>query len=131
MKLRELYDVQIDEAGAGPSRINTHIRNGVMFIMLSAMRAHLSRAANMRRTELMRSILSKNRSVSFIETTGEYHEEGQPEPSEELSFFIMPTNDAVNPEIFKSFGITMMKKMDQDSIIFGNGEDIYLIENSG
>jgi hypothetical protein len=130
--LVESLHTPLDEAGAGPSRVVQHIRDGNIFIMLSAMRADLKRSENLRRTEKLKAMLT-SLPVSFIETEGEYHEEGQPEPSRELSFFVMPKRGArkLTAEQFRHFGIKLMHAFDQDSILYGDGKLASLIFSDG
>lgn len=132
MNLFEDFEQKIDEAGAGPSRIVQHVRDGAVFFMLSAMRANLDYAQNKRRTEKLESAL-KQLPVSFIRTTGEYQEEGQPEPSTELSFFVMPRrgSGAMVADAFRKFGIKLMHAFEQDSILFGDGKSVGLIFSDG
>lgn len=119
----------LDEAGAGPARITHHIRQGTPFLMLSAMRANLDMAQNKRRTGLLKQKLA-GLPVSFIVTGGEFHELGQEEPSEEVSFMIMP-KPGVSLEAFQKFGVDLMHAFDQDAIIFGDGESVNMVEQDG
>lgn len=127
--LNLIESTQLDEAGAGPARIIQHIRNGQTFLMLSAFRADLKLSENKRRTDLLRGHLARL-PVAYIVTGGEYHEIGQDDPSEETSFFIMPRNK-IEPEAFVEFGVKLMKIFNQDSILFGDGENVNLIEQNG
>jgi hypothetical protein len=132
ISLYEQFQQEIDEAGAGPSRIVKHIHNGAVFIMLSAMRADIKHSENLRRTDQLARLLS-SKPVSFIETEGEYHEEGQTDPSPEKSFFVMPRRGAhrITPDQFRDFGIKLMKRFNQDSILFGDGKMATLIFSNG
>lgn len=121
----------LDEAGAGPARIVKHVRDGAKFFMISAMRSSLPHAENLKRTEVLKRVLAKNSAVTFIETDGEYHEDGADAPSPEKSFFVMPRSPKTNFERFVEFGTKMMKVFQQDSIIVGDGDKIDLIENNG
>lgn len=133
MTMRSIIDLienaMLDEAGAGPARIMQHLHNGTPFLMLSAMRADLPMAQNKRRTELLKRKLT-GLPVSFITTGGEFHEIGQDEPSEEVSFLIMP-GPGVKLEALRSFGENLMGAFDQDAIILGDGESVHLIEKDG
>jgi hypothetical protein len=123
---------ELDENGAGPARIIQHIRNGAVFIMISAMRGDRTRAENLKRTEKLKQVLTRM-AVSFIETGGEYHEDGQDEPSEEKSFFIMPRRGTrtLSPKTFRAFGMKLMHGFQQDSILFGDGHIASLIFGDG
>jgi hypothetical protein len=115
---------QLDEAGAGPSRIVKHVQDGTPFFMISAMRADLPHSANMRRTQLLSEELAQHGLV-FIRTTGEYQEDGQETPSQELSFFVMAP-EHVKLARFVKIGTTLMTIFKQDSILVGNGENVFL-----
>jgi hypothetical protein len=132
INLFEMIEGELDEAGAGPSRVVQHIRDGHVFIMLSAMRGDLKHSENLHRTSKLK-IMLQGMPLSFIETEGEYQEEGQPEPSPEQSFFIMPKNgkNTLSPEVFRSFGIKLMQAFDQDSILYGDGKLASLIFSDG
>lgn len=119
----------LEESGAGPNRIAQHIRNGSMFITISAMRANLKRSVNLRRTKELKNILDRYPGISSIEIEGEYQEEGSDKPSPENSFFIMPRDQHthVSPEAFRQFGIRLMQVFDQDSICYGDGKLVSLI----
>jgi hypothetical protein len=123
---------EIDEAGAGPSRVVQHIRDGNVFIMLSAMRSNMSHAENLQRTEKLKQMLT-TLPVSYFETAGEYTREGETAPSPEISFFIMPrkANAAVTAPVFRDFGIKLMHTFDQESILYGDGETATLIFQDG
>lgn len=140
MILQELFqqivdvpqDNPIDEAGAGPARIARHIRNGDVFMMLSGMRADLDPVENKRRTARLRSTLNAL-PVSYVQTTGDYHEDGQDEPSTEQSFFIMPRSQAGELPVAEFFGMgrAIMADYDQDAILCGDGKKVGLIYNDG
>lgn len=132
LNLLEAFEPELDEAGAGPSRVVQHIRDGNVFIMLSAMRGNLPHQENLRRTEKLNHMLGKL-PVSFIETEGEYQEDGQSQPSPEKSFFVMPRKGAtsVSPDAFRDFGVKLMHVFDQDSILYGNGKIASLIFDNG
>ena len=128
--MREFIDI-VSEAGAGPSRIMRHIRSGEPFIMVSAMRSDLSHRENVKRTDALRKALANNSAVTFIPTGGEYIEDGNTEPSPEMSFFILRRSPRTNPRKFIEFGQKMMKVFNQDAIIVGDGTSIDLIERDG
>lgn len=132
INLFETIRSEVDESGAGPSRVIQHIRDGNVFIMISAMRGDMKHSVNLRRTEKLKAML-QSLSLSFIETEGEYQEEGRPDPSPEKSFFIMPRRGkkTVSPEIFRQFGVKLMHAFDQDSILFGDGKLASLIFSDG
>lgn len=123
---------ELDEAGAGPSRIIQHIHDGQMFIMISAMRGALRHGENLRRTAQLRRML-QGLPLSFIETEGEYQEQGRAEPSPEKSFFVMPqrAKHRISADAFRDLGIKMMHTFDQDSILFGDGKLATLIFDNG
>jgi len=120
---------KLDEAGAGPSRIVTHVQNGVPFFMISAMRADMPHKNNVQRTRLLSDQLSFYGLV-FIRTTGEYQEDGQDSPSEEMSFFVMAPKH-VKIDSFVNIGKSLMQVFQQDSILVGNGENVYLLFGDG
>lgn len=122
-------NTQLDEAGAGPSRIVTHVQNGEKFFMISAMRADMPHSVNMRRTKLLSETLA-NYGLVFIRTTGEYQEDGQDTPSEELSFFVMAP-DHMKMNRFSKLATNLMQIFKQDSILVGNGENVYLLFSDG
>lgn len=123
---------ELDEGGAGPSRIVQHIRDGKVFFMISAMRGEHKHAENLRRTIKMKKMF-RELPVVFIETEGEYTELGRDEPSPEKSFFVMPAKG--KPEHtagpFRKFGIKLMHVFDQDSILYGDGRLASLIFENG
>jgi len=112
---------------SGPSRILKHIQNGVPFFMISAMRADLDYPSNLKRTKNLQNDIT-NSNLAFIRTEGEFHEEGQEKPSKELSFFVMMRGEAVDMiHVAKK----LMKKYNQDAILAGDGEDVFLLFNDG
>jgi hypothetical protein len=117
---------------AGVSRMVQHIREGTPFFMLSAMRANVPYDENLRRSRRLRHILN-GLPVSYITTEGEYHELGADEPSEEFSFFVMPGHQhgATSIDLLRRIGVKLMHDFDQDSIVFGDGETITLLEHDG
>lgn len=120
----------IEESGA--ARIIQHIQNGVAFIMISAMRASLPKAENMQRTKRLSHILN-GLPVSSIHTEGEYWEDGAEAPSRELSFFVMSKNKAgeIAPDALRKIGIKLMHTFEQDAILYGDGQQVNLIESDG
>jgi hypothetical protein len=133
MTMRSIIDLienaMLDEAGAGPARITQHVRDGRPFLMLSAMRANLPMSQNKKRTDLLKRKLT-GLPVSFIVTGGEFHELGQEEPSEEVSFLIMPA-PGIDLDALKKFGVDLMNAFEQDAIVFGDGESVNIIEQDG
>lgn len=133
MKIAEiLNDWKLEEAGAGLSRIVTHIRDGTPFLMVSAFRGTNPHNVNLQRHAQMKQILQRY-PVSYIQTEGEYHEEGSPEPKAELSYFIMPSrgNVVMPTKRLLAIGKSLMAAFDQDSILFGDGETVSLVFNDG
>jgi hypothetical protein len=122
-------NTQLDEAGAGPSRIVKHVQDGAPFFMISAMRADMPHSTNMRRTRLLSEQLAQYGLV-FIRTTGEYQEDGQDAPSQEMSFFVMAP-EHVKLDRFVKMGMSLMSIFKQDSILVGNGENVYLLFADG
>jgi len=122
----------LSEAGAGPSRLVAHIRSGRPFFMISAMRANLSHHENLVRAKKLERMLA-NLPYSFIRTEGEYLEIGQTEPSPELSLFVMPVDPeapgAIDRMIF--LAVRLMRVFDQDSVLIGDGNRVYLRERDG
>lgn len=119
----------LDEAGAGASRIVSHIRNGDVFMAISAFRADKPMAVNMKRTESLKAHFAKL-PVAYIVTTGEYHEIGQDEPSEEISFFVLPKKGVPLSAVI-TWGKKLRALFDQDSFIYGDGETIHLVDAEG
>lgn len=117
----------LDESSV--SRLVSHIRKGVPFMMLSAMRADVSYPANMKRTDALKKALTKL-PVAFIVTGGEFHEIGQEEPSEEISFFVMPKKN-LDYEQFFNLGRKLMGIFDQDAVILGDGQNVNMVERDG
>ena len=117
---------------AGPSRIIKHIHDGTPFIMVSAYRADKDHATNLQRNARMKHIL-RGLMLSHIQTEGEYHELGAAEPSPEQSFFIMPMrdHDSIPGDHLLAIGEKLMHAFEQDSIIYGDGEMVWLISNDG
>jgi hypothetical protein len=131
IRIIESNQEQIDEAGAGPSRVVTHIRGGTPFFMVSAFRADIPHAENIKRNDIMRKQLASIPATSFIQTSGEYQEVGQEQPSEELSFFVLPRKKITNMEMFHKIGLDLMSAFSQDSIILGDGETVSLAFSDG
>lgn len=121
-----IVESTLEEAGAGPARIASHIRNGTPFFMISAMRADKG-PENAKRTEMLRGQLAKFPGVSFVEVDGEYQEDGQDEPSKEISFFVMPRSKNTNTQKFLEVGKKLRTVFGQDAVIIGDGETIKLV----
>jgi hypothetical protein len=51
-------------------------------------------------------------------------------PSAEFSFFVMPAQ-TLGIDVLRRIGVKLMHDFDQDSIVFGDGEQVTLIENDG
>ena len=127
-----LQNNELDEGGAGVGRLVTHIREGMPFFMISAMRGDLPHSENLRRTLMLKNKLRKL-PLTFISTEGEYHEKGRAEPSPELSFFVMAGHKEGVTDTDKMIYLAtrLMHIFQQDSVLIGNGERIYLLENDG
>lgn len=123
---------ELDESGAGLSRIAQHIMAGTPFIAISAMRADADRSTNIRHTQHLRHWLH-GMPVSFIETAGEYQEVGQDRPRRERSFFIMPRGrfGQLGLNQFRQVGERLMRKYHQDAMLFGDGERVHLVWRDG
>ena len=117
----------LDEAGAGPARINTHIHNGDPFFVISASRANLPAEENSKRNELLKNALARAPGASFIQVTGQFREEGQEYPTLEDSFFVLQRSKS-NPKKFIGFGEKLMGLFQQEAIIYGDGSQIFLKE---
>lgn len=133
MKLVELFmGRKLEEAGAGLSRVVTHIRDGTPFLMVSAFRSTNPHNVNLQRHDQMKHILQRY-PVSYIQTEGEYHEEGSPEPKPELSLFIMPSrgNVVMPAKRLLLIGRSLMTMFEQDSVLFGDGEMVQLVFADG
>jgi len=126
MKLSDILDE------SGPSRIIKHIHDGMPFIMVSAYRADKDHATNLRRHDRMKHIIH-GLLLSYIKTEGEYHEVGADAPSAEQSFFIMPMreHDRIPNDRLLAIGEKLMHAFDQDTIVYGDGETVWLIANDG
>lgn len=130
-----IAEALIDEAGAGPSRIVKHIRAGVPFITISAMRGDNDHKTNMKLTRELHAELSRM-PVSLIEIEGEYEEtlaDDTKQKQPELSFFVMPTS-RIGPlalDRFLQIGLLLCQKYRQQEIGFGDGESIYLVNRHG
>lgn len=124
INLIESHEI-IAEAGAGPSRINTHIQNGDPFFVISACQADLSTEDNAKRTNVLKSALAKAPGASFIPISGQFHEAGKTQPSINDSFFVLQRSKS-NPKKFIAFGEKLMGLFDQEAIIYGDGSQIFL-----
>jgi hypothetical protein len=126
----------LQEAGAGVSRIVTHIRKGDPFITISAMKWHIPYRENMKRTEELQQKLH-SLPVSSIETEGEYPErqpDGTTRPAIEKSFFVLPKKShgaRIDLDKFLRFGMKLMNDYEQESIGYGDGNEIYLVYSDG
>lgn len=125
-----LCEQVIEESGA--SRIIQHIQDGVAFFMISAMRASLPKKENLDRTRKLSYTLQRL-PVSYIHTEGEFWEDGADAPSRELSFFVMAKNSVgtITPDALHNMGVKLMHAFDQDAIVFGDGENVKLVEQDG
>lgn len=130
--IRGFEDPEVEEAGAGPSRIVSHIQDGTPFIMISAFRGTNPHKVNVQRHAQMKHVLAKY-PVSYIQTEGEYQEEGSDEPKPEQSLFIMPNRDdtTMPSKRLLAIGKALMAMFNQDSILYGDGEMVWLVFNDG
>lgn len=124
--LLNLFESTLDEMASSPSRLVTHVREGKPFFMISAFRADLPRSENMKRDAMLRSKLTGFELTAYLRTTGEYQEIGQDKPSRELSYFVLPKRDDIDRGRFVDFASALQKAFNQDSIIIGDGEKIWL-----
>lgn len=122
----------LDETGPTASRLASHIRKGVKFFMISAQRSALSPAENKARTRLLRNSLAKL-PVSFIDTVGEWQEIGTDAPAREVSFFVMPKAKGgdVDDKTFSILAKRLMKAFNQDAVLMGDGERVFLVFQNG
>lgn len=128
--LIHIVETYLNEAGAGASRITKHIQSGRPFFIISAQRTHFSVAENNKRTQILKDNLSKIGGMSFIEVDGEYPENGGP-MAKEKSFLVLPRSMNTNPVGFFRAAVKLMKIFDQESILFGDGTDVFLEFQNG
>lgn len=122
--------IPIGEANS-PSRLLTHIRNGIPFFMISAFRSDLDHEINIMRAKNLKADLN-HYPVAVIKTEGEYQEIGSEVPSRELSLFVMARDPKkYSSDYLLSLGKKLMIRYQQDSIAYGDGEDIALIFQNG
>jgi hypothetical protein len=119
--------VDLVEAGAGPSRILSHIRRGMPFFMVSAFRQHLPHEENLKRSEMLKKKLAEMPGLSFIETTGEYQEDGNEMPGVENSFFVLPRSRNTNAKYFVEMAKRLGHLFQQESVLVGDGEAVFLV----
>jgi len=133
-RLRRLAGIQLDEmAGAGPSRVVNHLRAGVPFFTISAMRNEYTPEENRHRMRRLRKdIMAKN--VSCLPISGGFDETGEHGITsvEEESFFVSP-RDHKNTDVghFLRWAKHLNNKFDQEGIMFGNGTEIFFVDQKG
>lgn len=123
----------LDETAARPTRIVQHIRRGVPFIIASANRGNLTPEENLDRTKQLRQKLKALPVTVIPFDFGEYQEAGQDAPSREQSFFIMGDHALGHTSIerLKQFAWKLRRDYDQDSVAFGDGQNIFFLERDG
>lgn len=118
---------------SGPSRILTHIRAGTPFVMVSAFNEDLDLETNLRRHARLKHIVS-GLLLSYIQTDGEYKMRGTHQTLPEKSLFIMPTRGSVTEipkEKLRSIGEKLMHMFGQESIVYGDGKTVWLVNDDG
>lgn len=120
-------------AGAGMSRVISHIKSGVPFMFISAFRNQYSLNDNRKRnTSLLNDIRAYG--LGAIRTEGWWKEEGTEKETKEESFFVNAKTDndeILSKETFFDLVKNLCSKYDQDAILWGDGEKIYLYFGSG
>jgi len=129
MFIVDLFEADLLEAGAGSARIVHHVQEGAQFIVLSAFRKDLPYAANRKRDARLKHIL-KGLPVSYIPVEGEYTMAGEDQPSPEHSYFIMPAKEW-SPQSLMMIGHKLGNQFEQESIVYGDGEMVWLVFASG
>lgn len=131
MNMRDLIllaeGVDIVETGAGPSRILSHIRRGTPFFMISAFRQNLPHEQNLKRSAMLKKKLAELPGLSFIETSGEYQDEGSEMPGVENSFFVLPRSGRTNGKYFVEMARRLGHLFQQESVLVGDGEAVFLV----
>jgi hypothetical protein len=122
-------------AGAGPSRILSHIHEGIPFFAISAMRGSNSYRKNRALTRALAQDLDRL-PVSNIDIQGGFEEtlpDGSTEAVEEDSFFVMPRRAMAHAALdkFKEIGLFLCRKYGQEAICYGDGTDIYILKRDG
>jgi len=130
------------EAGAGASRIVQKIKAGTPFFAISASRSPEARGLvqdkpkndrlNKRLTHQLRTDLSQE-AVRYIPVMGGYQEKEENRPHEEQRFLVLPTRNlgTLNLNAFLKFAIYLCAKYNQESFLFGDGEEIRLYDSEG
>lgn len=127
MKLLDLLveDTQdVNEAGAGLSRIISHIQDGTPFIMMSAFRPNYSMKQNRERMKQLNSDLQRA-GFGVIKLDGVW--EGDSEPS----FFAIPRNIELGGRMARKLSVHLGQKYEQDATIMGDGDMVYLLGQDG
>jgi hypothetical protein len=110
-----------------------HIQSGVPFLIVSGNREKLSPEENMARNKQLRQKL-RAMPVSVIPFDfGEYQEKGQAAPSMEPSYFIMADHALGHTSVqrLKALGWKLRRDFDQDAVVFGDGSNIYFLNEDG
>lgn len=121
------------QAGAGLTRIISHVQSGVNFIIITAFRGENSKKENVRRnTEMLQDIKAKN--LGAIQLEGHWTENaGTPEAINvvEISYFIPNRTwggESIEISEFKQIGQDLRAKYDQESFLYGDGKEVYVVE---
>lgn len=120
------------EASAGLSRIIKHVQSGLNFIIITAFRGEYSKKENIIRNSKMLSDIKEN-NLGAIQLEG-YWTENAGTTDEvkvvEISYFIPNktwNGESLDDIYFKQFGNILRDKYNQESFIYGNGKEIYVI----
>jgi hypothetical protein len=123
---------EIDEAGAGLSRVLKHMKNGQPFIQLTGARAGLSQKEITKRNNEIITIL-RNFGLGPINTVGGFDEfnpeTGKTTRVREDSLFV-PLNPKSHFDGDKllELGELLSRKFEQDAMIYGDGEDVFSVD---
>jgi len=123
---------KVIEASAGLSRIISHVQSGISFIIITAFRGEYSKNKNIIRNKQLLSDIKEN-NLGAIQLEG-YWTENAGTPDElkvvEVSYFIPNktwSGESLDNEQFKQLGIELRDKYNQESFLYGDGKDIYVV----
>ena len=116
------------EAGAGLSRVWTHVKSGQPFAMISAEKHELNAEENAARTaELVMAVVAAG--LGGMQVVGYYQEETDSEPRPETSFFVpyMGTDLAG----FRQTILALINQYNQEDALFSDGKEIGDLRRNG
>ena len=127
---------ELDEmAGAGLSRMSSHISSKTPFIQLSGARKGMSQKQIRQRTRDIVQVL-KGFGLGPIDTWGGFDEmdpqTGARSSVKEPSLFVpLSKMSKLNGDALLELGTALSQRFEQDAIIFGDGETVFLVDYIG